>query len=76
MCNYFSEMKVSDWRDTKLELNYLLYSATVKIRCQLENEYKLINSIFTGVLQRGGGRGGFTVELAKCLIFHLFMVII
>lgn len=38
--------EVSDWRDTKLESNYLFYSVTVKVCCQLENEYKLINSIF------------------------------
>ena len=42
----FPELKVNDWRDTKLELNYLFYSVTVKVCCQLENEYKLINSIF------------------------------
>lgn len=42
----FPGLKVNDWRKTKLELNYLLYSVTVKVCCQLENEYKLINSIF------------------------------
>lgn len=69
-------MRVNDWRDTKLELNYLFYSVTVKVYCQLENEYKLINSIFVWhAAERGVMEGGcFTPELSKCLIFSLFMV--
>lgn len=51
----FPELKVNDWRDTKLELNYLFYSVTVKVCCQLENEYKLINSIFIWQRCRGVG---------------------
>lgn len=55
----FPELRVNDWRDTKLELNYLFYSVTVKVYCQLENEYKLINSIFVWhAAERGVMEGG------------------
>lgn len=53
-------------------LNYLFHSVTVKVCCQLENEYKLINSIFIWHAAMVGGC--FTLELSKCLIFSLFMV--
>lgn len=54
--------------------NYLFYGVTVKVCCQLENGYKLINSIFIWhAADMGGGGGWFSVELSKCLIFSLFM---